>query len=60
MNQKNISNLGSAQGPTDAVRKYVNEKFIRKDTLIDMNQKPIKNVLPLVDEGDAANKSYVD
>jgi len=31
VNQKNISNLGSEQGPNDAVRrKYVNEKFIRK------------------------------
>jgi len=61
MNQKIISNLGSAQGPKDALRrKYVNEKFVRKDTLIDMNQKTIKNVLTPVDESDAANKSYVD
>jgi len=35
---QNILNLGTAQGPKDAVRwKCVTERFIRKDTPIDMN-----------------------
>jgi len=56
-----ITNLDLANGPTDTIRrKYVNEKFIPKDALIDMNQKPIVNVLSPVDEGDAANKTHVD
>jgi len=38
-------------------KKYVNEKFIRKGAPICMKQKPGKNVLTLVDEGDAANIS---
>jgi len=60
VNGKPISNLGSARGPPDAVRKkYVNKKFLRKGP-IDINQKVIKTVLCPVDEGDAANESYVD
>jgi len=61
MARQNTVNLSSAQGPNDAVRKkYVNEKFIRRDAPIDMKHKAIKNVLSPVDEGNAANKSYVD
>jgi len=53
MNGKTIMNLGSSQGPTDAVRKkYVNEKFFKRGNPIDMDQKAIKNVLPPTDEGD--------
>jgi len=45
----------------DAVRKkYVSEKFFKRGNQIDMGQKAIKNVLPPTEEGDAANKSYVD
>jgi len=58
---QSIVNLGSLQGPKDAVRKkYVNENFFKKGNLIDMNQKAIKNVLPPTEEGDAATKGYVD
>jgi len=56
MSGQSIANLGSSQGPKDTVRKtYVNENF-----LIDINQKAIKNVLPLTEEGDAATKGYID
>ena len=61
MSGQSIVNLGSLQGPKDAVRKkYVNEKFFKKGNLIDMNQKAIKNVLPPTEEGDAVTKGYVD
>jgi len=61
MNGKTITNLGSGQTPTDAVRKkYVNEKFFEKGVPVDMQNNLIKNVLAPVDEGDAANKSNVD
>ena len=56
-----MSGLGKAQGPKDAVRrKYVNERFFKKGDPIDMNQKAIKNVLSLTEEGDAVTKGYVD
>jgi len=56
-----ISNLGRSAEPNSAVRKkYVKEKFLQKGAPIDMCQKSIRNVLPPVDDGDAANKSYVD
>ena len=58
---QNIVNLGSLQGPMDAVRKkYVNEKFYKRGNPIDIDQKAIKNVLPPTEEGHAATKSYVD
>jgi len=58
---QSIVNLGSPQGPIDAVRKkYVNEKFLKRGNLIDMNQKAIKNVLSPTEEGDAATNGYVD
>ena len=61
MNGKTITNLGSGQSSTDAVRKkYVNEIFFKKGSPVDMQNNPIRNVLAPVDEGDAANKSYVD
>jgi len=61
MSGQSIVNLGSPQGPMDAVWKiYANEKFFERGNPIDMNQKAIKNVLPPAEEGDAANKSYVD
>jgi len=61
MSGQSIVNLGSPQGPMDAVRKkYVNEKFFKRGNPIDMYQKAIKNVLPPTEEGDAVNKSYVD
>jgi len=61
MNGKAITNLGSGQTPTNAVRKkYVNEKFLKKGVPVDMQKKAIKNVLAPVDEGDAATKGYVD
>jgi len=61
MNGKTITNLGSGQTLTDAVRKkYVNEKVFKKGVPVDMQNNPIKNVLAPVDEGDKANKSYVD
>ena len=61
MNGKTITNLGSSQGPNDAVRKkYVNEKFFKRGNPIDMDQKAIKNVLPPIEEGDAVTKGYVD
>jgi len=60
MSGQSIVNLGSLQGPMDAVRKkYVNEKFSKKGYPIVMNQKAIKNVLPPTEEGNATNKSYV-
>jgi len=50
---QSIVNLGSPQGPMDAVRKkYVNEKFFKRGDPIDMNQKAIKNVLSPTKEGD--------
>jgi len=61
MNGKTITNLGSGQTPTDAVRKkHVSEKFFKNGSPVDMQNNPIKTVLAPVDEGDAANKSYVD
>jgi len=61
MNGKTINNLGSGQIPTDAVRKkYVNETFFKRGDPVDMQNNPIKNVLPPTEEGDAANKPYVD
>jgi len=61
MSGQSIVNLGSLQGPMDAVRKkYVDEKFFKRGNPIDMDQKAIQNVLPPTEEGDAANKSYVD
>ena len=61
MNWKTITNLGSGQTPTDAVRKkYVNEKFFKKGVPVDMQNNPIKNILTPVDEGDAATKGYID
>jgi len=61
MNGKTISNFGSPQDPKDAVRrKYTNEKFFQGDAPIDMEKKPIKNVLSPVDEGDVATKAYCD
>ena len=48
-----IVNLGKAQGPKDAVRrKYVNERFFKKNDPIDITQKSIKNVLSPTEEGD--------
>ena len=61
MSGQSIVNLGSSQGPKDAVRKkYVNENFFKKGNLIDMNQKAIENVLSPTEEGDVATKGYVD
>jgi len=61
MSGQSIVNLGKAQGPRDAVRrKYVNERFFKKNDPIDMNQKAIKNVLSPTEEGDVATKGYVD
>jgi len=61
MSGQSIVNLGSLQGPMDAVRKkYVNDKFFKRGDPIDMNQKAIKNVLSPTEEGDAAMKGYVD
>jgi len=58
---ESIVNLGSSQGPKDAVRKkYVNENFFKKGNLIDINQKAIKNILPPTEEGDTGTKGYVD
>jgi len=58
---QNILNLGSSQGPVDAVRKkYVNERFFKRGDPIDINKKAIKNVLSPIDGGDVVNKSYVD
>jgi len=45
MSDQRIVNLGSLQGPMDAVRKkYVNEKFFKKGDPIDMDQKAIKKL----------------
>ena len=53
MSGQSIVNLGSQQGPMDAVRKkYVNEKFFKRGDPIDMNQKVIKNVLSPTKESD--------
>ena len=61
MSGQSIVNLGSPQGPMDAVRKkYVHEKFFKRGDPIDMENNPIKNVLPPTEEGDAATKGYVD
>ena len=61
MSGQNIVNLGSPQGPVDAVRKkYVNENFFKRGNPIDMDEKAIKNVLPPTEEDDASNRSYVD
>ena len=61
MSGQSIVNLGLPQGPMDAVRKkYVNEKFFKRGDSIDMENNPIKNVLSLTEEGDAATKGYVD
>jgi len=52
MNGKTITNLGSGQTPTDAVRKkYVNEKVFKKGVPVNMQNNPIKDVLAPVDEG---------
>jgi len=61
MSGQRIVNLGSPQGPKDAVRrKYVNKNFFKIDDPINMKQKAIKNVLPPTEEGDVATKGYVD
>jgi len=61
MSGQSIVNLGSPQGPKDAVRKkYVNETFFKRGNPIDMDQKTMKNVLPPTEEGDVATKDYVD
>jgi len=61
MSDQSIVNLGSPQGPMDAMRKkYVNEKFFKRGNPIDMDQKTIRNVLSPTEEGDAATKGYVD
>jgi len=61
MSGQSIVNLGSPQGPMDAVRKkYVNEKFFIRGDPIDMENNPIENVLSPTEEGDAAMKGYVD
>jgi len=45
----------------DALRKkYVNEIFFKRANPIDMDQKAMKNVLPLTEEGDAATEGYDD
>ena len=47
MSGQSIVNLGSPRGPMDAVRKkYVSEKFFKRGDPIDMENNPIKNVLP--------------
>jgi len=54
------SNLGSAQGPMDAMRrKYINEKVFSKRRSDWYGEKSNKKVLSPVDEGDAANESYI-
>jgi len=61
MNGKTITNLGSGQTPTVAVRKkYVNEKLFKKGVPVNMQNNPIKNVLAPADEGDAVTKGCVD
>jgi len=61
MSGQSVVNLGSPQGPMDAVRKkYVNEKFFKRGDPIDMENNPIKNVLSPTEEGDVATKGYVD
>jgi len=61
MSGQSIMNVGSPQGPMDAVRKkYVNEKFFKRGKPVDMQNNPIKNVLAPVDEGDVVTKGYVD
>jgi len=61
MSGQSIVNLGSPQGPMDAVRKkHVNEKFFKRGDPIDMENNPIKNVLSPTEEGDMATKGYVD
>ena len=61
MSGQSVVNLGSPQGPMDAVRKkYVNEKFFKRGDPIDMENNPIKNVLSPTKEGDVATKGYVD
>jgi len=58
---QSIVNLGSPQGPMDAVRKkYVNEKFFKRGDLIDMENNPIKNILSPTEKGEAETKGYVD
>ena len=57
MSGHSIVNLGSPQGPMDAVRKkYVNEKFFKRGDPIDMENNSIKNVLSPTEEGDVATK----
>ena len=41
-------------------KKYVNERFFKRGYPLDMQNNPIKYVLPPTEEGDAAHKSYVD
>ena len=61
MSGQSIVNLGSPQGPMDAVRKkYVSEKFFKRGDPINMENNPIENVLSPTEEGDAATKGYVD
>jgi len=61
MSSQSIVNLGSPQGPMDAVRKrYVNEKCFKRGDPINMEKNPIKNVLSPTEEGDTATKGHVD
>ena len=61
MSGQSIVNLGSPQGPMEAVRKkYVNEKSFKRGDPIDMENNPITNVLSPTEEGDVATKGYVD
>jgi len=61
MSGQNMVNLGSPQGPMDAVRKkYVRETFFKRGDPNDMQNNPIKDLLPPIDDDHAANKFYVD
>ena len=61
MNGKTITNLGSGQTPSDAVRKkHVNERFYKRGDPVDMQNNPIKTVLAPTEEDDAATKGYVN
>ena len=51
MSGPNIVNLGSPQGPMDAVRKkYVNERFLKRGDPVDMQNNLIKSMLPPTDK----------
>ena len=64
MNNKQITNLGyNISNPSDVVNlSFCDQKYYQKteDSDLDLNEHRVKNSLASIDNGDLANKAYVD